>query len=244
MGLISAIIAAAFLPFVELPPTAIWPVLALSLVLHSGYRFSLALAYADSDLSQAYPLARGLVPIFAMATGIWLLSQTPSMSQLLGIGTISAGVCWLTSEAVRNIQAKLLLAAAGVGLTVAGYSVLDSYGARVSGDWMSYTVWLVVLDSGTFTLLVFALRRRRFLAELAAIKERTAISGLLGLVSFTVFIWALSRNPVGAVSALRETSILFATLIGIFWYKERLDFGRLSAAGLITLGIALVSISK
>ncbi|MEA2874504.1 MAG: hypothetical protein QOH67_4652 [Hyphomicrobiales bacterium] len=244
MSLVAALVAALFLPFVALPPAAVWPVLALSLFFHSGYRFSLAQAYTHGDLGAAYPLARGLVPIVTMAIGVWALGQIPSHGQLAGVVVISTSVCWLALEAVRQFQGKLLLAAAGAGAMVAGYSVLDSYGVALSGDWLSFTVWLIVIDSGSFVLLMFLLRGRALGSELAAVRQRTLLSGLLGVLSFAVFIWALSRGPVGAVTALRETSVLFAVLIGMVLYRERRGLRRLSAAALVVAGVMLIAISR
>ncbi|MEA2879155.1 MAG: hypothetical protein QOF14_4351 [Hyphomicrobiales bacterium] len=242
MSLVATAIAALFLPFVALPPPAVWPVLAVSLLFHSGYRFSLAQAYAHGDLGAAYPLARGLVPILAMGIGFWVLGQTPPTGQLAGVVVVSTGVCWLASEAVRAFQGKLLFAAAGAGIAVAGYSVLDSYGVRLSGDWLSFTVWLIVIDSGSFVVLMFILRGRRLWDELGAVRERTLLSGLLGVLSFAVFLWALSRGPVGAVTALRETSILFAVLIGMALYREKRAFHRCAAAALIIAGVVLIAV--
>jgi drug/metabolite transporter (DMT)-like permease len=243
MSLVAALCAAVVLPFVPLPPPSVWLVLFVSLFLHSGYRFSLAQAYAHGDLSQAYPLGRGFVPIFATAIGFLTLGQTPSPSQLVGTVIVSAGVSWIAGDAVRQLQGRLILAAAGVGITVAGYSVLDAYGARASGNWLSFTAWLIVLDSGSFVALMACVRGRQLWGELADMRQRVSVAGILGVISFAIFIWALSRSSVGAVAALRETSILFATLIGMTFYGEERVFRRIAAAVMIMLGIVLISIS-
>ena len=91
---------------------------------------------------------------------------------------------------------------------------------------------------------MFILRGRRLWGELNAMRERTLLSGLLGVLSFAVFLWALSRGPVGAVTALRETSILFAVLIGMALYREKRAFHRFAAAGLIISGVVLIAISR
>jgi drug/metabolite transporter (DMT)-like permease len=243
MSLVATVCAALVLPFVALPPPSVWLVLFVSLFLHSGYRFSLAQAYAHGDLSQAYPLGRGFVPIFATIIGFWTLRQTPSSGQLAGTIIVSAGVTWLASDAVRTLQGRLILAAAGVGVTVAAYSVLDAYGAQASGNWLSFTAWLIVLDSGSFFVLMACVRGKRLWGELVDMRQRVSVAGVLGVISFGIFIWALSRSSVGAVAALRETSILFATLIGMTFYGEERVFRRIAAAVLITLGIVVIAIS-
>src|SRR5258708_6400063 len=94
---------------------------------------------------------------------------------------------------LKSGDRRLLRAAAGAGLTVAGYSVVDAYGARLSGDWASYTAWLIVLDSGSFFLLCWAIQGAGIWSQLDRQRWRTLISGVLGLGSFAVFLWALSR---------------------------------------------------
>jgi drug/metabolite transporter (DMT)-like permease len=244
MSLVATVVAAIGLPFVAVPPAVVWPVLGVSLLFHFAYRFCLAQAYAHGDLGAAYPLARGLVPIFAMVVGIWALGQTPMVGQLVGVSVVSAGVCWLASEAVRKLQGRLLLAAAGVGIAVAGYSILDSYGVRLSESWLSFTLWLIVVDSGSFVVLMFILRGRPLWDELGAMRGRTVTSGLLGVLSFSVFLWALSRGPVGPVAALRETSVLFAVLIGMALYREKRAIHRFAAALLIIGGVVLIAAAR
>jgi drug/metabolite transporter (DMT)-like permease len=244
MCLVSAVVAALFLPFVALPPAPVWPVLMGSVLLHSGYRLSLAQAYAHGDLSQAYPLARGLVPLFATALAFVSMGQLPTAGQLVGIGIVSVGLIGLAGDTIRGgIRGRLLLAAAGAGLTVAGYSVVDAYGARLSGDWASYTAWLIVLDSGSFFLLCWAIQGRGIWSQLDRQRWRTLISGVLGLGSFAVFLWALSHSPVGAVSALRETSVLFATMIGILVHGEKRSLLRIASATAIVIGIGTIAVS-
>ena len=237
MCLVSSATAVLFLPFLAMPTGSVWLVLACSVVLHSAYRFSLAYAYAIGDFGQAYPLARGFVPIFSTIIAVWFLGQTPSPLQLTGILIVSVGVMMLASERLRHVRGPLLLAAMCVGVTVAGYAVLDAYGTRKAGDWLAYTAWLIVLDSGGFLLLMWAVRRRQLWTDLAQIRGRVVASGFLGLASFGVYVWALSGSQVGAVSSLRETSILFAAIIAILVHGEPVRFRRLFAAAIVFAGI-------
>lgn len=244
MCLVSAVAAILVLPFVALPAGPVWPVLVGSVLLHSAYRISLAQAYVHGDLSQAYPLARGLVPLFATGLAFVAMDQLPTPGQMLGIAVVSLGLIGLAGDSMRGgIGGRLLLAAAGAGLTVAGYSVVDAYGTRLAGDWASYTAWLIALDSGSFFLLCWMLQGGRFWPALNRERWRMLVSGLLGLGSFTVFLWALSRGPVGAVSSLRETSVLFATLIGIVLHGERRSLLRIASAAAVMIGIGAIAMT-
>lgn len=242
MGLIAAVVAACGLPFVSIPSSQVWIVIACSVFLHLGYKLSLARSYAFGDLSQAYPMARGLVPLFATAIAFLLLGQSPTAAQLAGIAVVSGGLLWLAIHSLHaGVDHRLFPAALAAGLTVAGYSVLDAYGTRIAADWASFTVWLVVVDSGSFFALVYLIKGRSLRDELWCYRLRTLTSGLFGVGSFAVFLWALSRSPVGPVAALREASVLFATIIGMIFYKESRSAHRLGAVAAILLGLMVIT---
>jgi drug/metabolite transporter (DMT)-like permease len=242
MGIVAATTAAVAIPFVPFPSISVWVIIALSVVLHVGYKICLSRAYEVGDLGQAFPLARGMVPLFATSLALLTLGQAPNVLQWCGVGLVSAGIIALVLDRIEGrTHWGLLAAAAGAGMTVAGYSVLDAYGTRLMGDWLAFAVWLVILDSVVFLALAAALRGNRLWTGLAATKARILVSGLLGLASFSVFLWALSRNPVGAVSALRETSVLFAGMIGVFLHQEKLNACRGAGAILVVVGIVIIA---
>jgi drug/metabolite transporter (DMT)-like permease len=245
MGLVAAAAAACALPLLPLPAAPVWPVIAGSVVLHVGYKLALARSYTFGDLGQAYPMARGLVPLFSTAIAFAALSQAPSTIQMLGIALVSAGLIWLATHSIRGgVDRRLFLAAIAAGLTVAGYSVVDAYGTRRNGDWMSFTAWLIVCDALTFAALVSCFKGRRLWVELWRHRTRMLISGGLGLLSFSVFLWALSHSPVGAISALRESSVLFATVLGIVAYRERASAHKIAAAALIVTGLVVIATAR
>jgi drug/metabolite transporter (DMT)-like permease len=241
MGLASAALTAPFLVYVSIPPLSVWPVIALSLLLYGCYKAGLAVAYEQGDLSKAYPLARGMVPLCAAPLSCFALHQLPNDGQLAGIAIVSAGVLALALErAAAPIDGRLILAAFGASLMVAGYSVVDAYCTRTSG-WASFTVWLIVLDSLTFFAAAWILRGPIIFSQMKAAKLPAAIAGVLGTCSFVVFVWALSRNPVAVVVAFRECSVLFATLIGLFILRERISKRRIIAVGVIAAGLIPLS---
>lgn len=244
MGVVAGGAAAVALPFVPVPTAAVWPILLMSVTVHIGYKLCLARAYELGDLGRAFPLARGMVPLFAAALALAWLGQMPSSYQSLGISLVSIGIVTLALDQLdgrARLDRRLLLAAAGAGLTVACYSVLDAYGTRLQGDWIAFTAWLVVLDSTLFLALTIALRGRVLWSDMAANRVPIVVSGILGLASFSVFLWALSRNPVGPVSALRETSVLFAGVIGVLWHGEIFSARRALGVLLIVAGIATIA---
>ena len=242
MGTVAAAIAACALPFVSFPSQPVWLVIAASVVLHVGYKFALVKAYSLADLGQAFPLARGFVPLFATVVAFALLGEWPAAPQLTGIAIVSAGILWLAYGVVRGgIDQRVFAAACVAGFTVAGYTALDAYGTRLAQDWASFTAWLIVADCGVFLILAQLMSGRRLWAQLVQYRAPVFLSGLLGVASFSVFLWALSRAPVGVVSALRESSVLFAASIGMLFLGESVTWSRIGGACLITLGLVTIA---
>jgi drug/metabolite transporter (DMT)-like permease len=169
------------------------------------------------------------------------IGQTPTVAQVAGISLVCVGLLALTIDRLSKYPWRLIVAAAGAGLTVAGYSVLDAYGASRAEHWASFTAWLIIADSFTFLAVARIIRGRVLWTSLANEKRSAFISGMLGLASFSVFLWALSHHPVGAISALRETSVLFAVLLGVLFHGERLSLRRLCGALLIIGGIMRIA---
>lgn len=243
MNLVSVCVALALLPLANpLPPKA-WLILAISVPLHAGYKVALAKVYEHSDLSQGYPFARGVAPILSVLGAFLLLGEVPPLSHLIAILAICAGLILLAAEKSPGPSRhwKSLLVAAVAGLMVASYSVVDAWGTRSTLNWLDFTLWLYVLDGGTFVVVAHLMRGKALWQNLAQRKSETLTSGLLGSISFGVFLWALSAGPVGPVSAIRETSVLFASLIGIFILKEPLSLLRILAAILIFAGIFMMA---
>ena len=244
MNIVSATAALVVVPFVPLPtPTAAF-VIAVSVVLHVGYKIALSDLYARADLSQGYPLARGLIPVLAAVLGFAFLGERPGAIAIAGVVVISMGIVGLLFDrGAPRLSAPALLAALVVAATVAAYSALDAYGIRVNGHWLGFLAWLVLCDSATFVAYALFSRRRKALAQWRRAWPLTLLSGILGIMSFGVFLWALSRAHVGPLTALRETSSLFAALIAAFVLKEPMTRARIVSAILVAAGAAAISVA-
>jgi len=245
MNLVSGLAALACLPFLALPRPAAFAIIAGSVFLHVGYKIGLAGLYQRADLGQAYPLARGVTPVFATLLGLAALGERPSPALLLGIGLISLGVVLLARErAERPLTAGSLAIAAATGLSVAAYSIVDAWGVRLNGDWLGFTAWLIVCDTAAFLGYAFAVRGRAVLGAWREGMGRVLVSGLLGIGSFGAFLWALSRAPVGGVAALRETSVIFAAILGVAVLGERPTALRHVATALVAVGVITMAVAR
>src|SRR5262249_53773755 len=152
-------------PWVRLPSTVAFAIIAGSVLLHVGYKIGLAGLYHPAGLGQAYPLARGLTPIMATLLGIISLREWPRGPVMRGLALCSGGGLALALErGDRRIGTTTLGIAAVTGLTVAAYSVIDAYGVRLNGDWLGFTAWLIVCDCGAFLAYAFVTRGTAVLA--------------------------------------------------------------------------------
>ncbi len=130
------------------------------------------------------------------------------------------------------------------GVTIAAYTVVDGLGARHSSDVLGYIVWLSLLE-GPWVLCVAAARRGpALLPHLRRYAWRGAVGGVIATVGYGIAIWALSRGAMANVAALRETSVIFAALIGSRWLGEAFGRRRVLAATLVAAGLILMNLAR
>jgi len=221
------------------PPVRCWPFIGASLVIHIGYYVALSGAYRHGELGMTYPIMRGFAPLLvALASGS-LIGEAPSLTAWAGTVAITLGVALVglahPGEALHHGKA-LAFAFANAGI-IAVYTVVDGLGVRASGDALRYVLMLFVLDGWPFPLLVAGRRGRPQWPAIAAYARRrwplALAGGSASAASYGVALWAMTRAPVASVAALRETSVLFAALLGTWLLKER--FGLQRAAGTVVV---------
>ena len=239
------LIALAALPFVGLPNSESWPYLIASVVIHQAYYAGLVMQYRFGDLGQVYPLARGASPLLvAAAAWIWA-GEALGPGALMAILLITGGIMYLALSGRGQGGNRLAVAwALFTAVTIAGYSVADGLGGRAAGDTLAYIVWLFLLDGLPLPLVLPLLRGP---VELAASLRRYWLPGLFGGVlsstAYGVVIWVMSLAPLAIVTALRETSVIAAALIGMLFLSEPFGGRRILATCLVALGIAVLQFS-
>lgn len=242
MCLGSLAISAAMVPWLPLPEAGAWGPLLLSAVLHLGYNLFLVAAYRYGDLGEVYPIARGASPLLVAIGAALFASEAPGPLTNAGIALVSLGIMALALRRGRALPAATLVPALITGIFIAAYTVTDGIGGRASGNAYSYAAWLSLIDGWPIPLWL-ALTRRRAFAGLTRKQVSACLGG--GAVSFMAYalvIWAQGRASMGAVSALRETSVVFAALLGRFMLSERLTLRRISACLVIAGGAALLAL--
>lgn len=220
------------------PARASWPYAIASAVVHIGYNLLLVATYRHGDLGQTYPIARGSSPLLVSLCAALFAAERPTPMSLIGVLLVSGGIISLAFQG-RSLGRKVLPYALGTGCTIGIYSVIDGIGARVSGAPVSYTIWMCLLWGLLMPPVYVALRDWQSLASADPRQVLLAASGgIVSLVAYGIVIFAMSVSPMGPVSALRETSVVFAALIGRFFLKERLTWHRLAACIVVAVGAA------
>ncbi|MBN9608684.1 MAG: EamA family transporter [Actinobacteria bacterium] len=254
----SALMGAGYLIFGGLwclvavvPAAASWPYLITSVALQTGYLLLLTAAYAHGEFRQVYPLARGTAPVLVTAFSLGFLGERLAVWQLVGIAFVVGSLAVLVGLPRRFARGKgsragLLLAVA-TGVVIATYSLVDGLGVRSSGSAAGYAAWLMMLQ-GPLLIAVCALlaRPRQLVAWTRAGGVRTVLLGLAGglasTVAYAIVLWAQDRASLAIVSTLRESSVLFAGVIGTLFFAERLSPRQLMAAAGVVAGIALIQL--
>lgn len=232
----TCIVLALFMP---VPAQASWPYAVLSGVLHVGYNLFLVRSYRMGDLGQTYPVARGSSPILIALGAAIFAGEHIQASALAGICLVSGGIILLAFSKGKLAMPSLPYAL-GTGAFIAAYSVTDGIGARLSGAPMAYTVWMCVLWGVLMPMVYIARRGARSLFAYRPGMATAAAGGLVSLLAYGIVIQAMTDAPMGMVSALRETSVLFAALIGWFFLDESLTVRKVLACTIIAAGTIII----
>jgi drug/metabolite transporter (DMT)-like permease len=233
--------ALAALPFVPRPAAASWPFVLASGVLHLGYNLGLVRMYRLGSLGETYPIARGSAPMLVALGAALFAHELPNALALAGIGLVSCGIFALAVQG-RRLAGVALAAALVTGLVIATYTVVDGLGVRRAGTDAGYIAWIFGLELALVPVFI-GIRGASGLAAPARAFVAPLLGGVVSLVAYGIVIVALAAAPMGPVAALRETSVVFASLIGWMFLKEPLTVWRLAAcvviaAGAFCLGVA------
>ena len=221
------------------PAKASWMYAVLSAVLHVGYNLFLVRSYRAGDLGQTYPITRGSSPLLITIAASAFAGERVGASALLGIALVAGGIISLAFNG-RKLAVPSLPYALGAGCFIAAYSVVDGVGVRLSGAPMAYTVWMCALWGVLMPVVYIGLRGTGSLFTMRPGFVTAFVGGLVSLLAYGIVIYAMSGAPMGAVSALRETSVLFAALIGYFFLGETLTVRKMLACAVIAAGTIII----
>jgi drug/metabolite transporter (DMT)-like permease len=240
MGL-GGLASLAALPFTTFPKPEVWPFLIATTILQNAYFVFVILSYRHGDLSQAYPIARGAAALFAAIGSSILGIDVLVPREWAGIALSSLGIASLAfasvgtgTRLVRSLGYPLLS-----GAFTAAYSIVDGSGARLASSPIEYVLWMNTCAAPFLPAFVLATRGARIRKDgLRDIAPRIAAAAV-AMASYGIAVWAFSRGHMGRIAVLRETSVLFAAILGSLVLKEPFGARRIFSAGLIVAGFAL-----
>ncbi len=241
MSLTGSIITLPLLFLVPVPGAAAWPYILLSSGLQVGYSLFLVAAYRQGQLGQVYPIVRGTVPLLVTLGGFLFFGEVLGPWQTLGVLLIATGIMSLSLGKTRAATSSILFALT-TGLIIACYSTVDSRGVKLVELPVAYALWVLFLF-GIMITIAFALTRRGLAIDLQSpLTWKAAGGGVVAMLAYGLVVVAYAYAPAGLVTAVRETSVVFAVLIGALMLGEPLTVRRLLACVVVAGGAISVSL--
>jgi phosphonate utilization associated putative membrane protein len=246
--LLGGLCALPLLLWVGLPAPRAWPYIGASLTIHVGYYIAVVGAYKHGDLGLTYPIMRGFAPLLvALASAAWI-GEVPSAASWFGIIGISIGVALvgLAHPGDTLHHGKALGFAFANAAIIALYTVVDGLGVRTAETAARYVLLLFVLDGIPYAVIVWLQRSREQRVQALRYARRrwpvATIGGCASLGSYGIALWAMTRAPVASVAALRETSVLFAAVLGTWLLKEPFGLQRAFGTAVIVASVMALRI--
>ena len=244
----SSILALAGIPFQSLPSLASLPFLLISVIVQVIYMVLVGVVYQKGDVSQSYPVMRGVAPLFVALFSGPVLGEKLSVKAWCGVILICFGVLTLALEAVRRssrIDASIIPLSLLTATFIAFYTLLDGIGVRLSGAPVSYILWIFFLIG--LVKVVFELfnnkTRQPFLTHFQRYWFIGLVGGFLSLGSYGLALWTMTKLPVALVAALRESAIVFAVILSYFVLREHVSLSRFIASIIIVIGVIVIRLA-
>lgn len=253
INIVYSLMAAPFALFVfPLPAADLIPILIVVYFVHMLYEWLQAASFHRGAFTVVYPISRGTGPFFTAIIAIFVFSEHLRIGQWLGLVVLSGSIVSLAlanlaekrREGVhpRDMQTAISIAVA-TGLMIAVYTTIDAYGIRLASNPFTFLSWFFFM--GGFGFPFIAALRWRKLTVRPAISElavRGVFGALIAFISFGAVMLATRLGKVGEAAALRETSIIFATAIGVLIFREKIDVKRIAIIFAVAAGAILVEL--
>ena len=223
-----------------------WPYVVVGALLHIGYQFFLLNSYRYGDLSQVYPMARGAAPLITAVVSILLLGEQYNPPQTAALFIIGAGIISLSLTRPKkdtSTRSAALILAIITAAFISSYSIVDGVGARVAGSALGFYGCLTTINGLIFIGIIARIRPGMVTQVVTRQTPITLFGGGISFLAYGLVIWSFTKAPIALVAALRETSVIFALLLGVFLLGEKLTGLKALAVLLTLIGIILLRLS-
>jgi len=240
--LVGTVVCVPLVWLVPFPGVESWLYIIASVVIHNAYYFTLAKSYRSGDLSLVYPLFRGLAPVLVAIGAAVFAGERLASSAFLGVALVSTGLIALALFGGHEARPSVAAVKWGLltSLLIAAYTIVDGSGARTVQNSLSYILWLFLFESfpiGTWLLLT---QRAEWFEYIKSRPGKVLIGGVASSAAYGLVIYAMTLGAMALVSSLRETSVIFAAMIGAVFLKERFGRQRILAATIVAFGVIVI----
>ena len=244
LATIIGVIVAPFTFVVGVPPLETCMYLAVSIIAHTMYMHSLTRAYQNEDFSVAYPFARGLAPLLTVIILLFFFNRSISINELIGIGIIILGILILFNAQKLKLNFKILISLLYFPVSIVFYTLVDAMGVKTAESTQQFIVWLFILIP--IPMLVYSLANQKELIVSTFIENKYSliVASIGSLTSYSLVLWAYTQAPIYYVASIRESSIIFASLIGLIFFKEKGLVRRLIAAFVLFIGVIMLELAS
>ena len=237
-----------FVFFAPLPGMDVLPWLGASLALHLGYQIFLAASYRVGDLTTVYPIARGSAPLFVTMVSLTVLDVDLSWWQVGSVGLLILGLLLLSYDRLgtNKRQWTVVILALVTGGFIASYSIVDGLGARKMGYALAYWGWVAIGNGALMTLWMLLFQPTSMAKVRLSSQNLTTLllGGGASYLAYGIVTWAFTQAPIAVITALRETSVIFALLIGLIFLRERSTPMKIVACSMTVVGVICLRITS
>ena len=240
LATIISIIVAPFTFVVGVPPLETCMYLGVSIIAHTMYMHSLTRAYQNEDFSVAYPFARGLAPLLTVIILLFFFNRSISINELIGIGIIILGILILFNAQKLKLNFKILISLLYFPISIVFYTLVDAMGVKTAESTQQFIVWLFLLIP--IPMLVYSLANQKELIVSTFVENKYSliVASIGSLTSYSLVLWAYTQAPIYYVASIRESSIIFASLIGLIFFKEKGLLRRSLASIVLFAGVVIL----
>jgi len=236
-----------FIPFVPMPPANMWGPLITAVVVHWFYQFALIRSLHRGDLSLVFPVMRGLAPLLTAALAFVYLQESLSLLAMFGLVLASVALIVFAmpqqaDDAARDLNNTALVWAVITAVGIGMYSVVDAKVIRAMPSPYTFIVWLFLLDWIGITAVTLWTRRGQIVERVKPQLKAGMLGGVAGTLSYGAALLAFTMMDAALVTALRETSVFWAALLGAVFLKEGLGPRRVVSAAVLAIGLVLMQI--
>ena len=244
LATIIGVIVAPFTFVVGVPPLETCMYLAVSIIAHTMYMHSLTRAYQNEDFSVAYPFARGLAPLLTVIILLFFFNRSISINELIGIGIIILGILILFNAQKFKFNFKILISLLYFPVSIVFYTLVDAMGVKTAESTQQFIVWLFILIPIPMLLYSLANQKELVVSTFIENKYSLIVASIGSLTSYSLVLWAYTQAPIYYVASIRESSIIFASLIGLIFFKEKGLLRRLLASMVLFAGVVILEYSS